>query len=139
MGAGQRFDHLADFRSAHSFDKHFPHRTVQFLSATMITLEDLRLMTCTRARNREISNRPSGRFQIPRVMTVVVICSLLAAFIGFGSNESRHFFLQNLNECEADCLPHPLLDELLESFLTCAYNFAIVAHVSHWYPPGSFS
>ena len=86
----------------------------------MIPLEHLGLMPATGTRHGQISNQPSRGFQITSVIPIALISTLCAAFIGLGSDEGRHFFLQYLNESQAHRFSQSLLDELGKVVLTYA-------------------
>src|ERR1700730_9031535 len=94
MRTSQCLDHLTHFRRTHSLHKHFLNGAIQFVSTTMIALEQLCLIALSCSWHRQIRYLPDGRFQTACVVSIALIATLLVAFVGLRSNEDAHFFLQ---------------------------------------------
>src|SRR5438067_922431 len=86
----QRLDHLAYFRCADSFHKHFPNGAIQLISTMMIALKKLRLIPLSRSWNGQIWNLSYCCFQIACVMSIALISTFVIALVGLGSNEGCH-------------------------------------------------
>jgi len=59
----------------------------------MVTLEQLRLVATTGARNGQISNLPYRRFQMACVMAIALITTLLGTLIRLRPDNCRYFLL----------------------------------------------
>src|SRR6266446_5050510 len=134
--ASQCLDHLPHFGCTHSFHKHLSNGAIEFISTTMVPLEQLRLIATTGPRNWQIKNRSDCRFQIARIIPITLISPLCAPFIGCCSDKRRHFFFQHTHQSCAHGLPQPLFHELFKHFLTSHECFDMLLGMSHWYPPG---
>lgn len=105
----------------------------------MIAFKRLRVIALPCPRNGQILDATHARFQIACVVPIVLISTLLLAFIGQSSDEGADFLLSDTDECYTHRLPQSFLHQLLKCFLTSYKSFDIVVSMSHWYPPGDLN